>query len=159
MPKDKQVMQSWQIMHYARKYLGRSALYVIFGRKNARAVDYWCEDPRFTAKDEGAFDPIRGVKDLLGMLDDQGHCAAVRACIDYLCKDTSVECGVEPIVKDVLPTITEEILADYKAVAGLQAAIEAGESIEVVNDLKYTAIDELHRTVAKYIKDQSNGGR
>jgi hypothetical protein len=148
-------MQSWQVLHYARKHLGRSILYSIFGKKNARAVDYWCEDPRFTAKDDGAYDPIHGVKALLEMLDDQGHCSTVRACVAYLIQGTSEGCGIEPAVVEMKPTVAEEVLADYRAVADMQDAIDAGESIEVVNDLKYAAVEELHRTVAKYIEDRS----
>ena len=65
MAKEKANMRSWQVLHFARKHLGRSSLYAIFGRKNARTVDYWCEDPKYTGKEECAFDPIQGVKDLL----------------------------------------------------------------------------------------------
>ncbi len=153
MAKDSRKMQSWQVFHYARKHLGRSALYAIFGNKNARSVDYWCEDPRFTTKGEAAHDPIRGVKLLLEQLDDEGHCAVVRACIDFLRKGTSAGCGFDPEVVDILPTITEEVLADYRAVAALQSAIESGASFDVVGDLKYQAIEEIERTVARYIKD------
>lgn len=159
MPKNPRQMQSWQVLHYARKYLGASALYAIFGKKNARVVDYWCQDPRFTAKEEGAYDPIHGVKALLDMLDDQGHCSTVRACIAYLCHGTSCDCGADPSVTDIKSTIAEEILADYRAVADMQQAIDAGDDIGKVNDLKYAAIEEIERTFAKYVQELAHGNR
>jgi len=153
MSKESSKMQSWQVFHYARKRLGNSTLYAIFGKKNARAVDFWCQNPRTTGKEETAYDPIQGVKNLLEALDDLGHCDVVRSAIAFLISGTSLECGVSPRVVDPRPTITEEILLDYKAVANLQAAIEAGETPEEVEEKKQTAIAELDRTIAKYRED------
>lgn len=154
MPKVITDMQSWRVFFYARKYLGRSVLYSIFGKRHARTVDLWCEDPRFTGKDERAFDPIQGVRDLLQLLDDSGHCGVVKSCIAYLVSGTSAECGinVDGIVEPG-PSITEEILADYRAVAELQAGIEAGHHPDRIQDLKAEAIAEIERTYARYLKD------
>ena len=152
MPKTLSKMKSWQVLRYARKHLGRSLLYSIFGRKNARAVDYWCQNPTYTAKPEGATDPIQNVRDLIEALDDQGHCAVVRACIAYLCQGTSADCGVDPSVLETRATIAEEILADYQAVALMQAAIDARASEESVYSLKLAAVDEIERTFAKYLE-------
>jgi hypothetical protein len=152
MPKEPRKMQSWQVLHYARKHLGKGALCSIFGKKNSRAVEYWCEDPRFTAKPEGAYDPIQGVRNLLEVLDDLGHCSVVRACISYLCQGTSADCGVVPEVTDTKPTMAEEVLADYQAIAKMQHAIEEHASTEVVYSLKLDAIDEVERTFAKYLE-------
>jgi len=154
MPKEKEKMQSWQIFHFARKYLTRSTLYAIFGKKNARAVDYWCEDPRYTAKADGAYDPIQGVKALLSTLDDQGHCGVVRAAVAYLCEGTSCDLDLDNAnLSEPLPCITDEILADFRAVANLQRAIEEERHISVIEDYKLEAIAEIERTVARYRKD------
>lgn len=150
MAKGNQQMQSWQVLHFFRKHLGRSALYAIFGKKNARTVDYWCEDPKYTGKSERAFDPIQGVKDLLEMLDDHGHTATVRACLDFLRSGTSLDEGCSPEVSDLLPTLTEEELADYTCLADFQAAIHRCAPYEEVNALKKSAIEEIERTFAKY---------
>lgn len=155
MPKEQRKMQSWQVFHFARKHLGRSALYTIFGKKNARAVEFWCQDPMTTGKEEGAYDPILGVKRLLTMLDDHAHVDAVRSCVAFLCSGTSLDCGCEPEMVSPLPTISEEILADYKAVACLQAAIEDRMPMDIINELKDEAIAEIERTCAK--ARQENG--
>lgn len=146
-------MKSWQIFHYARKYLGRSMLYVFFGRKNTRVVEYWCQDPTYTVKPDDAYDPLLGCKRLLKALDDHGHCGVVRSTFAYLFSGTSIECGINKEIIEPLPTIKDEILADYRSVAALQAGIESGVDPDEVETLKDEAIAELERTYAKYRKD------
>lgn len=150
MPNDTAKMQSWQFFHFVRKHLGRSVLYSIFGKKNARAVDYWCENPKFTAKAEKAYDPLQGVKDTIDLLDDHGHCDVVRAVLVYLAAGTSCELGNDPEINDLLPTVSDEILADFRAVAVLQSAIENCKHIDDVEQCKLEAIAEIERTVARY---------
>lgn len=145
-------MQSWQVFHFARKHLGTSVLYQIFGKKSARAVDLWAQDPRFTNKPVGAYDPMQGIKTLIELLDDNGHDDVVRCALNFLLSDTSISSGVEPNIQDLQSTIAEEVVRDYKAVAEMQAAIEDGEAIEWVEALKQDAIDEITRTVALYRK-------
>ena len=147
-------MQSWQVFHFARKHLGSPVINVIFGKKNARKIDYWCQDPKYTNKQEGSYDPILGVKKLLEILDDHGHEDIVRSTVSYITADTSAaSSSIEPGLADLQPTISEEILRDYKVVADLQSAIENSESIEVVDGLKEEAMDEIARTVALYRKN------
>ena len=153
MPKINQNMQSWQIFHYARKYLGRSTLYSIFGTRHARTVDSWCEDPRFTGKPEGAFDPILGLRNLLWRLDDEGHVGIVRSALQYMASGTSIDCGDQQDIVELRPTVGDEILADYRAVAQMQEAIEDHEHPDMVLSLKLEAISEIERTYARYRKD------
>lgn len=153
MPKTANKLQSWQVFHYARKHLSRSALYAIFGRKNARTVDYWCENPKFTKKGEEAYDPLYGVKDLFAALDDGGHFDVLRSAVAFLLSGTSIESEEGTEIRDILPTLTEEILADFRAVAAMQAAIEAGEHPDEVAAWKRSAIAEIERTFAKYSED------
>jgi len=143
-------MQSWQVFHYARKHLGSSVLYGIFGKKNARAVDYWCQDPKYTDKSDTAYDPIQGVKRLLAGLDDLGHTDQVRACLAYLAQDTSLCTGQAPEIAELLPTIDQEVLADYKAVSAMQSAIDRGDHPAVIAALNDAAVAEIERTYAKY---------
>ncbi|MGV0961834.1 MAG: hypothetical protein ACOYB1_18570 [Limnohabitans sp.] len=153
MPKETSKMQSWQVFHYARKHLGRSVLYAIFGRKNARAVDYWCENPLHTQKPDGAYDPMHGVKALVDTLDDHGHCDVVRSIFGYLSAGTSCDTGHTPEVTDLLPTVGEEMLADFRSISDLQRAIESGAPLEEVKMCRGLAIAEIDRTIARYAKD------
>jgi hypothetical protein len=153
MPKQPLKMKSWQVFGYVRKHLGASFLYGIFGTKNARAIDYWCQDPMTTAKVDGAYDPILGLKRMLDVLDDYSHFGAIRSCIDFLLSETSLSCGGEAKIIEPLPTINEEMLADYKDVALLHAAIADGMDTDVVKVLTAAAIAEIERTCAKYCED------
>lgn len=153
MAKNDEIMQSWQVFHYVRKHLGRSILYGIFGKRHARTVDLWCQDPRFTDKEARSYDPLQGIRDLFSLLDDRGHVPIVRSALQYLASETSLDYDYHGDHAHPLPTITEEILADYRAVAALQAAIEAGQTPEVINQLKIAAINEIERTVARYLED------
>jgi hypothetical protein len=146
-------MQSWQIFHFVRKNLGASALYAIFGKKNARKVDYWAQNPRCTNKPENAYDPISGVKHLVETLDDYGHTDVARAAISFITADTSLaETDNDPEVAELQDTIEREILLDYRAVSKMEQAIEAGEDVADVEQLKTEAIEEIIRTVALYRK-------
>ena len=151
-PERRRLMQSWQIFYFARKHLGREELYEIFGRKNARVVDYWSQDPGCTDKPDAAYDPIRGLKNLLERLDDMSHFGVVRATVAYLLSGTSMDCG-EPLLVELLPTIEQEQLADYRALGVLQNGIEDGLSCMEIDALKAAAIAEIERTVAKYKED------
>jgi len=151
MPKETIKMKSWQVFHFARKHLGRHLLYACFGKKNARTVEYWCQDPRFSAKPEEAWDPIKGVKLLLTALDDAAHTSTIRSTIGYLLSGTSIEFDHRSEFVEPLPSLEAEILADYRAVADLQAAIDQGADIEEVEVLKDEAMNEIERTYAKYL--------
>jgi hypothetical protein len=158
MPNNNEKMASWQLFHYARKYLGRSSLYRIWGTKNARKVDYWAQNPRFTNKVDNAFDPLSGVRDMLSMLDDRGHTDAVRSAVAFIVSGTSLDQGQYELspVSELQATIGEEILLDYRVVGDLQRAIEANASIDEVERLKALAIAEIERTAAKYYLDNND---
>ena len=154
MAKDTPKMQSWQVFHYARKYLGRSALYAIFGKKNARSVDFWCEDPTTTSKDEKAYDPIEGVKNLLKELDDHGHGPVVRSTLKHITSETNITIDGECQYGELLDTLSEEILADFRIVGKLQSAIEERLDPDKVEAIKDQALAEIERTYARYLKER-----
>lgn len=157
MPKINQETKSWRIFHYARKYLGRKTLYSLFGHRHARTVDLWCEDPKTTIKNENASDPVNGIRNMLWMLDDQGHVDICRAALNYMASGTSVNCGEDQDIVELRDTISAEILADYRAVSMMQEAIEEREHPDMVVSLKIEAIREIERTFAKYAKDYNDG--
>ncbi len=152
MTKPDGTMKSWQIFHFARKRLGSGRLYAIFGKKNARTVDYWCQDPNVTGKPDGASDPIQGVKRLLDELDDHGYTPVVRAAIAFFRSGTSLEENYTPAVADLLPSMSEEKLADFHSVADFQAAIDRGDTCQDVEAKKRAALEEIERTFAKYLE-------
>lgn len=147
-------MRSWQVFHYARKYLGRSALYAIFGKKNARSVDYWCEDPKYTSKPDNAYDPLLGIRDLLKELDDHGHGPVVRSALKYITSETNIDIDGDCQYGELLDTVTEEILADFRVVAQLQRAIEDRLDPDRVASIKDMAVAEIERTYARYLKER-----
>lgn len=152
MPKNETNLQSWRIFHYARKYLGRKTLYSIFGTRHARTVDSWCEDPRFTNR-ESSFDPVLGIRNMLWLLDDQGHVDICRAALQMMAAGTAVDCGDHLDIIELRDTVQAEILADYRAVARMQEAIEDREHPDMILSIKQEAIAEIERTYAKYRKE------
>lgn len=145
-------MQPWQVFHAARKVLGANIVARIFNRE-LRSAHNWAQDPAHT--DCRCKSPLELLHTLFERLDAAGSGYVARAGIDYLATAIDPAVQVEGI-RDPLPTINEEILADYSVVARLQQAIEAGEAMEIVNNLKKEAIEEIERTVARYARDRKD---
>ncbi|ADW16411.1 hypothetical protein Despr_0223 [Desulfobulbus propionicus DSM 2032] len=146
-------MQPWQVFHAARKILGANIVARIFNRE-VRSAHNWAQDPAHT--ECRCKSPLELLHTLFERLDAAGSGYVARAGIDYLATAIDPAAQVEGI-RDPLPTIHEEILADYSAVARLQQAIEAGADLETINNLKKEAIEEVERTVARYARDRKNG--
>ncbi|KGO32802.1 hypothetical protein JT06_18275 [Desulfobulbus sp. Tol-SR] len=106
-----------------------------------------------TGKNEDASDPVKAIRNMLWKLDDQGHVDICRAALNYMASGTSVICGEEQEIVELRPTVSEELLADYRAVAMMQEAIEDHEHPDMVLSLKQEAISEIERTYARYRKD------
>ncbi len=143
-------MQPWQVFQAARKYLGSNTVARIFG-KEIRSAYNWAQDPAFTQC--RCRSPLELLHTLFERMDAAGIGYVARAGIEYLSSAIDPAMQVDSI-KEPLPTIHEEILADYSAVSKLQQAIEAGADLETVNDLKKEAVEEIERTVARYARDQ-----
>jgi hypothetical protein len=143
-------MQPWQVFQAARKYLGAHNVARIFNRE-VRSAHNWAQDPAHT--ECRCKSPLELLHTLFERMDAVGIGYAARAAIDYLATavDPAVQVGG---IKPPLPTIQEEILADYSAVARLQQAIEAGADMESVHGLKRDAMEEIERTVARYIQEK-----
>lgn len=139
-------MQPWQVFQAARKYLGANIVARIFNRE-VRSAHNWAQDPVHT--ECRCKSPLELLHTLFERMDAAGVGYAARAGIEFLSTalDPAVQVGG---IKEPLPTIHEEILADYSAVARLQLAIESGADIDTINQRKREAIEEIERTVAKY---------
>ncbi|BDD88731.1 hypothetical protein [Desulfofustis limnaeus] len=142
-------MQPWQVFQAARKYLGADTVARIFNRE-IRSAHSWAQDPAFTA--HRCRSPLELLHALFERLDAVGLGYVARAAIGYL--ETAVyQEQAGGAIREPLPTIQEEILADYSAVAELQRTIESRGSLADVMRLKQEAMDEIERTVARYVKD------
>jgi len=142
-------LQPWQVFHIARKHLGPGSIAKVFGKSNVRSAYDWAQDPLTTQK--RCRSPLEALHHMFQLLDEIGLGYVARASIAYL--QTAIEPDELHNIQEPLPTIEQEILADYSAVASLQRAVEACEEVDLVDTLKQEAIDEIERTYAKYLKD------
>jgi len=153
MTQEKPEMQPWQVFNAARRALGANVVAKIFNR-SIRAAHDWAQDPAYT--EVRCKSPLELLYTLFERMADSGRGYAARSAIQYL--ESAIDPDVEIVgVIEPLPTIQEEILADYAAVAALQRAIDVGASGDDIRRLKRDAIDEIERTAAKYIKDRRHG--
>lgn len=147
-------MQPWQVFQAARKHLGADTVARIFNREKRSAYS-WAQDPTFT--ECRCRSPLELLHSLFERMDAVGVGYAARAGVEYLATAIDPDVQVDEI-REPLPTIEEEILADYSAVSQLQRAIEDKADLETVNRLKREAIEEIERTVAKYAMGRRCGG-
>ncbi len=141
-------MKPWQLFNAARKVIGANTVAHIFNR-SVRAAHDWAQDPICT--EVRCKSPLELLHTLFERMDQVGLGYAARAGIVYL--STALEyAGDQNEIKDTLPTIQEELLADYAAIGDLQRAISSHADMDEINRIKRAAIEEIERTVAKYSK-------
>lgn len=143
-------LQTWQIWHGFKKHLGESLLMQVLGKKNARTIRLYSQDPRFT--EDRCKDPLESLHIIFSEADEIGRGDLARKAIAYL--ETALEDGradISPAVQ-LLPTMDAEKLADYQKVAAFQKAIDDGDDIDIVETLMKEAKDEIERTYAKYLQ-------
>lgn len=149
MPKERATLQPWQIFSAAMRTLGRVKLGSLLGVGERTAYLYG-ENPAYTAGKRCRC-PLERIHGMFSELATFGRSDVCRAAIDYLRSSyEEVESGP---VEDLKPTVRDELLADYSAVASLQRAIEACEDIDLVETLVQKAKAEIDRTHARYLKD------
>lgn len=143
-------LQPWQIFQAARKYLGPAVVSQIFGKANARSAYDWAQDPATT--EHRCKSPLEAMHAMFERLDAVGMGYVARAALAYL--QSAVDDGADgSALVEPRPTINEELLADYEAVAGLQAAVSRCAELEDVIVLVQAAKDEIDRTYARYCRD------
>lgn len=142
-------LETWQIWHAMKKHLGDSFILTVLGRRNARTVRMYAQDPRFT--EDRCKDPLEALHILFEELATFGRGDVARAAIGYLLSAID-EVPAADAIKPLLPTLNQEILADHALLASLQQAIDSGEPADVVAGLVDEVKAEIDRTLAKYIK-------
>ncbi len=144
-------LETWQIWHAMRKTIGDSFIMAVLGRRNARTIRMYAQDPRFTV--DRCKDPIESLGILFAELESWGRHDIAKLAIDHLCKsighETDLHCPTE-----LKQTIDAELLADYQAVADLKTAIEVDAGEEAVHFAMTAAVQEIERTYSKYLQQQ-----
>ncbi|WP_035273630.1 hypothetical protein [Desulfogranum japonicum] len=143
-------LQSWQVFQAARKYIGAERVARIFNRK-VRSAYSWAQNPAFT--EHRCKNPLDTLHALFTELDARGMAYVVQDALTFLA--SSIDDVDASEFKEPLPTITEEILADYTAISTLKDAIDERKSIDTIVFLGHEAEAEIQRTVAKYIQEQT----
>lgn len=146
-------MQPWQVFHAANKYIGPENVARIWNREKRSAYN-WAADPAYT--EHRCQNPLELLHTQFAKMDDAGIGYIARAGIRYL------ETAIDPDVLlddihsiDTLPTITEEVLADFAAVGELHVSINGGADLDAIKLAATAAIAEIERTVAKVAREMS----
>lgn len=151
MSKSKREMTPRQFFMVAIKGLGADVVGDIIGVRG-RTINRYAADPLTT--DSGSQTPhqLEEFPKLFMRLEEVGRGYAARGLIRFL--QAAIDDDVQPPteISNPLPTIEEEILADYRAVAALQNAIDERQDVDLIGVLKQAAIDEIERTYAKYLQ-------
>ena len=151
MSSSEQKMQPWQVFHAANKYLGPERVARIWNKEKRSAYN-WGQDPAFTGS--RCHNPLELLHAQFAKMDDAGIGYIARAGIRYL--ETAIDPDAvlnDPESFETLPTITDEVLADFAAVAALNEAINNGEDMAAIKLAAAKAIAEIERTVAKVAQE------
>lgn len=147
MPK---TLETWQIWNGFKKHLGEPLLMQVLGKKNARTIRLYSQDPRLT--EDRCKDPLEALHIIFSEADEIGRGDLARKAIAFL--ETALEensFDVSP-ANSLLPTMDAEKLADYQKLAAFQKAIDDGADADLVETLMNEAKDEIERTYAKFLR-------
>jgi hypothetical protein len=134
-------MKSWQIYNTARTLM-KSQLLAVYGNRNSRIIDYWAQDPAFSADHKR--NPIDRMEALLGKLCECGRREVAISAVRILANQTN--CTVQDR-EEVIPdkdSLLEEILDDMPYLINYQKALQ-GDDLEEVDRAK----EELDREMAE----------
>jgi len=145
----------WQFWQQAKVHLGKR-LVLLWGKRNARVLRLYSQNPAFTERDCKC--PLERLWNVFFELKAVGRADVARQALAYL--ESAIEDReLEELfaLDDIKATIEAEVLADFRAVAELQDAIDAGDDSAMVELIAKKAMAEIERTVAKYKKDHKEG--
>ena len=141
-------MKSWEIYDAARKAL-KSELHNIYGNRNARMINYWAQDPDFSADPKR--NPIDRLESLLKHLADAGERDVAISAVRILagCLDCTVTIREEAIPDR--PTLMGEIIDDMPCLVAYQKALE-GHDLEEVDRTESELQRELAENRVKFVE-------
>ena len=143
----------WQFWNGAKQTLSESGVCAIWGRRNARLIRWYCQNPAYS--EDRPRDPLERLFLLFKELVIMGRADLVKMVLKRLSMALDEKLAHELFeLDDIKPTINQEILCDYRAISELQDAIEDGESPETVRIYAEKAKAEIDRTLAKYLQEQ-----
>lgn len=144
-------LETWQIWHAMRKTLGDTFIMNVLGRRNARTIRMYAQDPRCTV--DRSKDPVEALAILFDELATFGRADIARLAIEHLQAAVGSN-GVVTSPDRLKDTVDAEVIADFQAVADMQTAIALGASAEVVRAAVVAAKEEIDRTLARYLHDK-----
>lgn len=121
-----------------------------------RTLQRWVADPLTTCAESRSASQLERHHRLFLAMDEVGLGYACRGVIRYQKSAVDDGCCPDRIARP-LPTMLEEQLADHKTLAELQTAIDNNRPLSEVRRLEVCAIEEIQRTVARYIQDRNDG--
>ncbi len=116
-------LETWQIWHAMRKTLGDSFIMSVLGRRNARTIRMYAQDPRFTV--DRCKDPIEALAILFDELATYGRADIAELAIGHMRQAITGHDNL-PCPDQLKSTMDAEVVADFQAVAELKAAIDDG---------------------------------
>ena len=143
-------MRSWEVYERARKIL-KKTIYPIYGNRSSRMIDYWAQDPDFSADPKR--NPIDRLEQLLKALVAHGGKDIAMSALRILA--STVDCELVPREK-VVPdkaTLFEEILDDLPFLVTYHEALQ-GDDLEAVDRARQQLNRELDENRVIFIEKQ-----
>jgi hypothetical protein len=141
-------MKSWQIYDRARKSL-RNEMYEIYGNRSSRMIDYWAQDPDFSA--ETKRNPIDRLEELLRRLCEADERDAAKAALRILAHATNCYIRDRSDIHPDKETLAEEIIDDLPRLVDYHQAL-LGTDLEEVDRARAALERELTETRMKFIE-------
>ncbi|MCP4678712.1 MAG: hypothetical protein GY854_25025 [Deltaproteobacteria bacterium] len=141
-------MKSWQVYDVARKAL-KNELYDIYGNRNARMINYWAQDPDFSADPKR--NPLDRLESLLTHLADAGKRETAISAVRILA--SRLDCSISDRAEAIpdRPTLMGEIIDDMPCLVAYQKALE-GHDLEEVDRTESELQRELAENRVKFIE-------
>lgn len=141
-------MRSWEVYAAARKRL-KSKLFRIYGNRSSRMIDYWAQDPNFSA--EPKRNPIDRLEALLEALDESGARDTAISALRILANALNLKIVDRAEVVPDKDTLHEEILDDMQCLLAYQEAL-LGDDLEAVDRAKAELDREMAENRIRFIE-------